>query len=141
MSHAHCSSGTHGRDAGILPHKLYRIDEKRPRQLMAVASHTKFRRPRHPDQPGRRGAKRRGDPTATLSTFEQRIAERLPSYRSGPPAHRLIADERGRSTADLSAIFAALAITSATPALPIGAASTPPAAHQEQIIRREAKNV
>jgi 2-oxoglutarate/2-oxoacid ferredoxin oxidoreductase subunit beta len=76
----------------------------------------------------------------TLSTFEQCMAERLPSYRSGPPAHCIIADEHGRPTADLSAIFAALAITSATPSHPVGAASTPPAARQEQIIRREATN-
>lgn len=77
----------------------------------------------------------------THSTFEQRIAERLPSYRNGPPAHRIIADERGRPTTDLSTIFAELAITSATPALPGGAASTPPAPRQESMIRREAKNV
>ena len=77
----------------------------------------------------------------TLSTFEQRIAERLPSYRRGPPAHRIIADEHGRPTADLRTIFAELTITSATPALPVCAASTPLAARQEQIIRREAKNV
>jgi 2-oxoglutarate ferredoxin oxidoreductase subunit beta len=46
-----------------------------------------------------------------LSTFEQRIATRIPSYRSAPPARRLIADERGYPTADLRAIFAELAIT------------------------------
>lgn len=46
-----------------------------------------------------------------LSTFEQRIATRIPSYRSAPPARRLIADERGHPTADLRAIFAELAIT------------------------------
>jgi hypothetical protein len=77
----------------------------------------------------------------TLSTFEQRMAERIPNYRSGPPAHRIIADERGRPTTDLSTIFAELAITAATPALPVYAASTPPAAREEPIIRREAKHV
>ena len=46
-----------------------------------------------------------------LSTFEQRMAEPIPSYRSAPPAQRVIADEGGRPTTDLSAIFAELAIT------------------------------
>src|ERR671923_297517 len=45
-----------------------------------------------------------------LSSFEQRIATRIPSYRSAPPARRLIADERGHPTTDLRAIFAELAI-------------------------------
>jgi 2-oxoglutarate ferredoxin oxidoreductase subunit beta len=45
-----------------------------------------------------------------LSTFEQRMADRIPSYRSAPPAQRVIADEGGRPTTDLSAIFAELAI-------------------------------
>ncbi|MGH8057041.1 MAG: thiamine pyrophosphate-dependent enzyme [Candidatus Entotheonellia bacterium] len=45
-----------------------------------------------------------------LSTFEQRIATRMPSYRSAPPARRRIADERGHPTTDLRAILAELAI-------------------------------
>jgi 2-oxoglutarate/2-oxoacid ferredoxin oxidoreductase subunit beta len=49
--------------------------------------------------------------TRALSSFEQRIATRMPSYRSAPPARRLIADERGHPTTDLRAIFAELAIT------------------------------
>jgi 2-oxoglutarate ferredoxin oxidoreductase subunit beta len=46
-----------------------------------------------------------------LSTFEQRLATRNPSYRSALPARRLIADERGHPTTDLRAIFTDLAIT------------------------------
>jgi 2-oxoglutarate ferredoxin oxidoreductase subunit beta len=46
-----------------------------------------------------------------LSSFEQRLAARMPSYRSEPPARRLIADERGHPTTDLRAIFDELAIT------------------------------
>jgi 2-oxoglutarate ferredoxin oxidoreductase subunit beta len=46
-----------------------------------------------------------------LSTFEQRIGTRHPSYRSAPPARRIIADEHGHPTTDLRAIFAELAIT------------------------------
>jgi 2-oxoglutarate/2-oxoacid ferredoxin oxidoreductase subunit beta len=44
-------------------------------------------------------------------TFEQRIAARIPSYRSAPPARRRIADVPGRPLTDLSSIFAELAIT------------------------------
>jgi 2-oxoglutarate/2-oxoacid ferredoxin oxidoreductase subunit beta len=47
----------------------------------------------------------------TLSTFEQRLMGRIPSYRRSPPARRVIADEQGRPTTDLTAIFAELAIT------------------------------
>src|ERR671922_791088 len=47
----------------------------------------------------------------TLSTFEQRIAARIPSYRSAPPARRSIADAHGHPTTDLHTIFAELAIT------------------------------
>jgi 2-oxoglutarate/2-oxoacid ferredoxin oxidoreductase subunit beta len=47
----------------------------------------------------------------TLSTFEQRIAARIPSYRSAPPARRIIADAHGHPTTDLHTIFAELAIT------------------------------
>jgi hypothetical protein len=36
---------------------------------------------------------------------------RIPSYRRSPPARRVIADEQGRPTTDLTAIFAELAIT------------------------------
>jgi hypothetical protein len=46
----------------------------------------------------------------TLSSFEQRITARLPDYRSSPPARRVIADEQGHPTTDLSAIFDELAI-------------------------------
>src|SRR5690606_6454839 len=40
----------------------------------------------------------------TLTPFEERIAQRSPSYRTSPPAKRRIADEDGNSIADLSAI-------------------------------------
>lgn len=46
-----------------------------------------------------------------LSTFEERIAGRVPSYRRAPPARRVIADEDGRPTTDLSEIFAEVAMT------------------------------
>jgi 2-oxoglutarate ferredoxin oxidoreductase subunit beta len=46
-----------------------------------------------------------------LSTFEQRLAARMPSYRQAPPARRPIADAQGRPLTDLSSIFAELAIT------------------------------
>jgi 2-oxoglutarate ferredoxin oxidoreductase subunit beta len=45
----------------------------------------------------------------TLTIFEQRLAARIPSYRSAPPARRRIADDRARPTADLRPIFAELA--------------------------------
>lgn len=45
------------------------------------------------------------------STFEERIAQRVPSYRAAPPAHRVIADEDGRPTTDLSEIFDEVAMT------------------------------
>lgn len=45
------------------------------------------------------------------STYEERILQRVPSYRTSPPAHRVIADEDGRPTTDLSEIFAELAMT------------------------------
>ncbi len=38
------------------------------------------------------------------------MAARMPSYRSAPPARRIIADDRARPTADLRPIFAELAI-------------------------------
>jgi 2-oxoglutarate ferredoxin oxidoreductase subunit beta len=46
-----------------------------------------------------------------LSTFEERIAKRIPTYLTRPPARRAIADESGRPTADLSKIFAEVAMT------------------------------
>lgn len=46
-----------------------------------------------------------------VSTFEERIAQRVPSYRTAPPAHRVIADEEGRPTTDLGEIFDELAMT------------------------------
>lgn len=45
------------------------------------------------------------------STFEERLAQRVPSYREAPPAHRIIADENGRPTTDLSDIFDELTMT------------------------------
>jgi 2-oxoglutarate ferredoxin oxidoreductase subunit beta len=45
------------------------------------------------------------------TTFEERIAERVPGYRTTPPALRIIADENGRPTTDLSDIFAEVAMT------------------------------
>jgi hypothetical protein len=47
----------------------------------------------------------------TLSTFEQRIAARLPRYRQAPTAQRAIADAQGRPTIDLGAMFSELAVT------------------------------
>jgi len=46
-----------------------------------------------------------------LSTFEERIAGRVPGYRTSPPARRVIADEHGRPMTDLNEIFAELAMT------------------------------
>lgn len=45
------------------------------------------------------------------STFEERIANRVPSYRTASPAHRKIADENSRPTTDLSEIFAEVQMT------------------------------
>lgn len=45
------------------------------------------------------------------TTFEERIARRVPSYYSAPPAHQEIADENGRPTTDLSEIFDELTMT------------------------------
>lgn len=42
----------------------------------------------------------------SVSTFEDRIASRIPGYRHAPPAHQAIADEAGHSLIDLSPIFA-----------------------------------
>ena len=41
----------------------------------------------------------------TVSTFEERIAARIPSYFEAPPARRAIAREGGRPAVDLSAFF------------------------------------
>ena len=46
-----------------------------------------------------------------VSTFEERIAERVPSYRTAPPAHRPIADETGRPMTDLSRVFEEVTMT------------------------------
>jgi len=46
-----------------------------------------------------------------LTTFEQRLAVRMPHYRSTPPARRIIADARTHPTADLGPLFAELAIS------------------------------
>jgi 2-oxoglutarate ferredoxin oxidoreductase subunit beta len=45
----------------------------------------------------------------SISTFEERIAGRIPTYRAAPPAHRAIADRNGRPLTDLSKIFAEMA--------------------------------
>ncbi len=47
----------------------------------------------------------------SVSTFEERIAERVPSYRTAPPAHRPIADEEGHPITDLSSVFEEVAMT------------------------------
>ncbi len=47
-----------------------------------------------------------------VSTFEERIAQRIPDYRSAPPAKRPIADDEGRSVAMLDAFFEELAVES-----------------------------
>ncbi len=47
----------------------------------------------------------------TVSTFEERIAERIPSYRLAPPARRVIADRNGRPVTDLSKILAEMVMT------------------------------
>lgn len=46
-----------------------------------------------------------------LSTFEERIAGRLPGYRQAPPARRPIADESGRPMADLTPIYEEVRMT------------------------------
>lgn len=40
-----------------------------------------------------------------VPTFEARIADRIPFYRSSPPSKQSISDEKGNSTADLSEFF------------------------------------
>jgi len=47
-----------------------------------------------------------------VSTFEERIAQRIPDYRSAPPAKRPIADDEGHSVAVLDAFFEELAVES-----------------------------
>ncbi len=47
----------------------------------------------------------------SLSTFEQRVSQRIPSYRHAPPARRAIADAQGHPLTDLSAMFGELAVT------------------------------
>ena len=47
----------------------------------------------------------------SVETFAARIGKRMPSYRKTTPAKRLIADERGVTTVDLSAIFDELTVT------------------------------
>ena len=41
----------------------------------------------------------------SVSTYTERVSSRIPSYLGSPPAQRAIADEDGRSTADLTEIF------------------------------------
>ena len=45
-----------------------------------------------------------------VNKFEERISERMPSYRTSRPASRRIADDAGISVADLSAIFEELSV-------------------------------
>ncbi len=40
-----------------------------------------------------------------VPTFEARIADRIPFYRSSPPSKQRISDEKGNSTADLTEFF------------------------------------
>jgi 2-oxoglutarate/2-oxoacid ferredoxin oxidoreductase subunit beta len=47
----------------------------------------------------------------TLSTFQERLGARLPSYRQAPPAQRAIANALGHPTIDLSRMFSELAVT------------------------------
>ncbi|HEY63141.1 MAG TPA: 2-oxoacid:ferredoxin oxidoreductase subunit beta [Caldilineae bacterium] len=46
-----------------------------------------------------------------ISTFEDRLCQRTPSYYASPPAKRPIADEEGHPIVDLSEIFAELTMT------------------------------
>ncbi|BAS29221.1 thiamine pyrophosphate-dependent enzyme [Limnochorda pilosa] len=41
----------------------------------------------------------------------ERLAQRLPAYRHAPPAHRVVADAKGRSNADLTPLFAEVAVS------------------------------
>lgn len=45
-----------------------------------------------------------------ISTFEERIAAQIPDYRAAPPARRAITDENGYTLADLSPLYAEVAI-------------------------------
>ncbi|RMF84877.1 MAG: 2-oxoacid:ferredoxin oxidoreductase subunit beta [Nitrospinota bacterium] len=47
----------------------------------------------------------------SLSTFEERICQRIPNYRAVYPARRPIADKEGHPLTDLSPIFTELAMT------------------------------
>lgn len=47
----------------------------------------------------------------TTSTYEERIAKRIPFYFEGAPAKRQICDSDGKPTADLSPLFAELKVT------------------------------
>jgi 2-oxoglutarate ferredoxin oxidoreductase subunit beta len=46
-----------------------------------------------------------------VSTFGERIAEQVPTYLAQPPCKRLIANDQGRTNADLSSIFEELRMT------------------------------
>lgn len=46
----------------------------------------------------------------SVTTFEERIMQRVRNYKECPPAHQVIADEQGRSVADLSSHFERLAV-------------------------------
>jgi len=47
----------------------------------------------------------------TVSTYEERIQQRIKTYFTSPPGRRRIADTQGRANADLSAFFAELQVT------------------------------
>src|SRR5881296_405923 len=45
-----------------------------------------------------------------VPTFEERIAQRVPTYMKNPPAKQAIADSKGRPTTDLSRLLKSLAV-------------------------------
>jgi 2-oxoglutarate ferredoxin oxidoreductase subunit beta len=47
----------------------------------------------------------------TISSFDQRVSSRIPSYLEQPPATQRIADESGNSTADISVLLDQLRVT------------------------------
>ena len=47
----------------------------------------------------------------TISSFDQRVSARIPSYLEQPPATQRIADESGNSTADISVLLDQLRVT------------------------------
>lgn len=63
-------------------------------------------------------ATRGGEPIRTgvflenlsVPTLGERLADRLPTYRTAPPAHRSIADEKGRPLADIRSLLAEVTV-------------------------------